>query len=205
MHNAIAGRSAIATSAASPVGDDNLDVLVPQELPDAHLLGGVVLDDQQAFASRCRVCLDLLNRRFQSLSCRGFGDERERAPRETVLSILVERHDLNWNVPCLGIVLQLTQHGPPEHVGQEHVERYGSWTELFGECDRLGATHCHECLQPLIARKVRENAGVVRIVFDNEQCRIARLHVVTIILHDFGGPLWEAHGRESANGNGCEL
>src|SRR5947209_8225704 len=76
------------------VGDDHLEVLMPEELAYAHLLGGIVLDDEQAFASRRRIRLDLLDRGIQSLRRRRFGDEGEGAPRQAVLSILVERHDL---------------------------------------------------------------------------------------------------------------
>ena len=40
------------------VGGDDVDVVVAEQLADAHLLGGVVLDDQQPLAARRRVRLD---------------------------------------------------------------------------------------------------------------------------------------------------
>ena len=67
----------------------------------------------------------------------GLADERERAARQAVLAVLVERHDLDRDVPRRGIALQLTQHGPSEHVGQEHVERYRGRPVLAHEIERV--------------------------------------------------------------------
>ena len=106
------------------VGDDDVEVVVGQQLLDAQLLGGVVLDDQQPLAARRRVGLDAGDRRLEPFGGRRLVDERERAARQPVLAILVERDDLHRDVPRLGILLQLAEHRPAEHVGQEHVERH---------------------------------------------------------------------------------
>ena len=53
------GCSLRAASAAAPVSAvDDVDIVVPEQLPDAQLLGRVVLDDEQALAARRRVRLD---------------------------------------------------------------------------------------------------------------------------------------------------
>ena len=150
---------------------------MPEQLLDAHLLGGVVLDDQEAFASRRGVRLDSFNGGLEAFGRRGLGNERERAAREPMLSIFVKRHNLHGNVSCLGVVLQLAEHRPSEHVRQEHIERYGGGTELLGQRQRFGAAHRHQGLEPFVAGEIGQNPSVVRIVFDNQQGRIARLHL----------------------------
>ena len=138
----------------------------------------------------------MLDRGFQPFCRRRFGDEREGAAREAVLSILVERHNLNRDVARLGIVLQLTEDGPSEHVRQEDIERHGGGPELLGQCQGLGAPHRHERFQSFVAGEVGQNPSIVRIVFDNQQCRIVWLDIVPIVRHDFGGPLRHAHRGE---------
>ena len=143
------GCSAIAASAASPgVGDHDVQIVVVQQLLDAQLLGGVVLDHQQPLAPRRRVVLDARDRLGQPFGGRRLVDERERAARQPVLAILVQRDDLDRDVPRVGVLLQLAQHRPAEHVGQEHVERHGHRLELPRQRQRLGAAHRHQHLEP---------------------------------------------------------
>ena len=49
---------------------------------------------------------------------------------QAVLALLVERDDLHRNVPRERIELELVEHRPAEHVGQEDVERDGGGPEL---------------------------------------------------------------------------
>ena len=141
------------------VGDDDVQVVVAEQLLDAHLLGGVVLDDQQPLAPRRGVRLDSLDGGLQAFGRRRLGDERERAARQSVLPILVERDDLHGNVARLGILLQLAEHRPSEHVGQEHVERHGGRTELPASASASAPRMATSTLSPLsCARSTRMRA-----------------------------------------------
>ena len=58
-HDAVDGCSRSTSSASPPVPTvDDLDVVVAEQLAMLELLGGVVLDDQQALAARLGVGLD---------------------------------------------------------------------------------------------------------------------------------------------------
>ena len=51
---------------------------------------------------------------------------KENAPRDKpVLPVFVERHDVDRDVTRQRILLELAEHGPAEHVGEEDVERNG--------------------------------------------------------------------------------
>ena len=47
--------------------------------------------------------------------------------------------------------------------------------ELLGQSKRVRSAHCHNRLEALVAREVDENAGIVRIVLDNQENGIAGL------------------------------
>ena len=121
-------------------GRDDLDVVVAQQLGDAHLLGRVVFDDQQPLrGARPGVILDPRQRGLQAFGRRRLGDEGERAARQAVLPVLVQRHDLHRNVPRQRILLELVEHRPAQHVRQEHVERDRRRLELARQRERFGA------------------------------------------------------------------
>ena len=103
------------------------------------------------------------------------GDEREGAARQRVLAVLVERDDLHRDVAGQRVLLELAQHRPAQHVGQEHVERDRGRLELLGELERVGAAHRDQHLEALVAREVHDDAGVVRIVLDDQQDGVAGL------------------------------
>src|SRR5437763_270446 len=89
-----------------------VDIVMPEQLGDAALLGGIVLDDQQALAARLHVILDPRQRRLEILSRARLVDEGEGAAGEPVLAVFVERYDLHRDMPGGGILLQLAQYGP---------------------------------------------------------------------------------------------
>ena len=47
--------------------------------------------------------------------------------------VLIEREHLNGDVPRCGILFEVIQNSPSQHVGQEHIERDGGWMELASE------------------------------------------------------------------------
>ena len=107
---------------AAGAGGHEIDVVMPEQLGDAALLGGIVFDDQQALAARLHVILDPRQRRLEILGRARLVDEGEGAAGKPVLAIFVERDDLHRDMPGGGVLLQLAQHGPAQHVGQEHIE-----------------------------------------------------------------------------------
>ena len=149
----------------------------PSSSRDAHLLGRIVLDDQQPLAARRGVFLDARERRVDAFGRGRLGDEREGAARQRVLAVLVERDDLHRDVPRQRVLLELAEHRPAQHVGQEHVERDRGRLELLGQVERIGAAHRDQHLEALVAREVHDDAGVVRIVLDDQQdaCRRAAM------------------------------
>ena len=94
-----------------------------QQLDDALALDVVVLDDQQPLLVRRDVGLDAIERLLEILGRARLDQIRERAVRQAVLPLLLDRQHLHRNVPRRRIELQVVEHRPAEHVGQEHVER----------------------------------------------------------------------------------
>ena len=94
-----------------------------------------------------------------------------------MLAILVQRDDLDRDVTRQRIVLQLAQHGPAEHVRQEHVERDRGRLELLGEIQRFCAACGDQHLEPLVAGEIDQNARVMRVVFDDQKNGIAGFQV----------------------------
>ena len=142
---------------------DDLDVVVAEQLDDAHLLGLVVLDDQQALAARLRVVLDPRQRASLEPSVVVGLVRKEKAPRarpcwRSSSSVTI------WTGMCAGgrVLLELAEHGPAQHVGQEDVERDRGRLVLAGQRERVGAAHGDEHLEALVAGQVDEDARVVR-------------------------------------------
>ena len=107
---------------------------------------------------------------------------KENAPRaKRVLAVLVERDDLHRDVPGQRVVLELAQHGPAQHVRQEHVERHGGRLELLGQIERLGAAVGNQDLETLVAGEIDQNPRVMRVVLDDQENRIARLEVEAVV------------------------
>ena len=83
------------------------------------------------------------------------------------------------------IELQLIEHRPAEHVRQENIERDGRGVILPGEGNASSAFGGDDALEPLVARQAQGDAGVVRVVLDDEQHGVARLDVVAVVLDVF--------------------
>src|SRR6185437_9745828 len=91
------------------------------------------------------------------------------AARQRMLAVLVQRDDLNRDMTRQWIVLELTQDRPTQHVRQEDVERNRCRRVLLGQFQRLRATRGDQHLEAFVARKVNQNARVVRVVLDDQE------------------------------------
>ena len=69
------------------------------------------------------VRLDAVERVLEVLGRRRLDQVGERAVRQPVLPLLLDRQHLHRDVPRRRIELQVVQHRPAQHVGQEHVQR----------------------------------------------------------------------------------
>ncbi len=105
---------------------------------------------------------------FEAIGGGGLADVRERAAREAVLPVLVERHDLDRDVPRRGIALQVTEHRPPQHIRQEYIERNRGRPVFANEIERVGARGGVEHLEAVRAGKVDDHPRVARIVFHDQ-------------------------------------
>ena len=98
-----------------------------------------------------------------------------------MLAVFVERDDLDRNVPRQRIVLELAQHGPAQHVRQEHVERNRRRLELLCQFQRFRAACCDQHLEALVAGEVDQHARIMRIVFDDQKNGVARLEIEPVV------------------------
>lgn len=153
---------------------------------DAQTLGLVVLHEQQMLAAR--LCIGLQSRQCLAEAFRGrrLAHEGEGAAGQPMLTILVEADDLDRNMPRLRILLELAQHRPAEHVGQEDVERDRRRPVVLRECERIAAAHRHQNLESIVAGEIHQDAGVMRIVLDDEQHRVAGRYLMAIVFDMFG-------------------
>ena len=116
-----------------------------------------------------------------------------------MLPVLVQSDDLHGNVAGLRVLFQLIEYRPPQHIWQEYVERHGSRMELTRERERVGAAHRDDHLESLIVGKVDEDAGVMRVVLDNQEYRVLGLQIIAIVRYDFHrlhGPFRRPGGRK---------
>jgi len=130
-------RSAASASAPLPIGavadGRDLDVVRRQQLDDARAFEIVVLDDQQPLGVRHEVGLQLVERDLELAGGCRLDEVRERAVRQPVLALLLDRQHLHRDVAGLRVQLEVVEHRPTEHVGQKHVERDRGRREFAGE------------------------------------------------------------------------
>ena len=98
-----------------------------------------------------------------------------------MVAVFIERQHLNRNVPRGRILLQMVEHRPAQHVGQKNIQRHGGRMELAGQGKRLASTPGHQDLESVIVRQIAQDAGIVRIVFDNQQDGVIRLQIFAIV------------------------
>ena len=75
----------------------------------------------------------------------------------------------------------MVEHGPAQHVGQEDIQRDSRGMELASQSKGFRTAQGDENLESLIARQIAKHAGIVRIVFDDQQDRIVGLQIVAIV------------------------
>ena len=90
----------------------------------------IVLDDQQPLDVRGGEVLDAVEGGLEPLGGRRLDQVGERTVREAVLALLVDGDDLHRDMTRGRVELEIVQHRPAEHVGQEDIERDGRGRSL---------------------------------------------------------------------------
>ena len=101
------------------------------------------------------------------------------------MAVFVEREHLHRDVARLGILFEMIQDRPAQHVRQEDIERDGGGAVLLGQRQRFGAGHGAENLEPLVSRQIAKHMRVVQIVFNDEQYGVT-FHQVVAVVFDAG-------------------
>ena len=104
-----------------------------------------------------------------------------------MLPFLFDGQHLHGNVSGRGVELEIVEHRPTQHVRKEHVEGDGRRTELARQGERRLAAARDNRLEPLVTRESHQDPGIVRVVFDDQQCRVALAHVRAVVDDGFFG------------------
>ena len=83
---------------------------------------------------------------------------------------------------CGGIQLQVVQDRPPQHVRQENVKGDCGRQILARERQCRLAAIGHDALEPLVARKTEEHAGVMRVIVHDEQHVVIVSNLLAVVL-----------------------
>ena len=100
-----------------------------------------------------------------------------------MLAVFIQGQDLDRNVAHGGVLLQMIEHGPTQHVWQEDIQGNGHGMELTRQCERFSTPSSNQHLESLVSRQIAEQAGVVRIILDNQQNGVGLLKACTIIFN----------------------
>ena len=98
-----------------------------------------------------------------------------------MVPVFIQGQHLHRDVPRGRVLLQMVEHGPAQHVGQEYVERHGRRVVLAGQSERFRSAHGHEHLESLVAGQITQDARIVRVIFNDQQDGVVGLQVVAVV------------------------
>src|ERR1700747_3020249 len=75
-------------------------------------------------------------------------------------------------MPRRGILLQMTQHGPSQHVGKKDVQGDGGGMVLTRQGKSIHAVAGYEDLEPAVASQIAQQPRIVWVILHNQQNRI---------------------------------
>ena len=145
---------------ASASDRHQFDIVVVQQFHDRTALDVVVLHDQQSLRARRGELLEPVECGLQAVGGRLLDEIGERTVRQAVLPLLFQSDDLDRDVARHGIELELIEHRPAEHIGQEDIERDGGRLVLTGKRKRRCSAGTDDALEALVPRQIR--AGCAR-------------------------------------------
>src|ERR1700739_2020253 len=103
-------------------GHGNVDVVMAKQRLDRRLFGVVIFHHEQPFTTRTRVGLDFVQGVSQAIGGGGLGYKREGSTGQALLTVFIEREHLYRNVASSGILLEMVQYRPAQHIWQEYIE-----------------------------------------------------------------------------------
>ena len=115
---------------------------------------------------------------------------------QAVLALFFHGHDLHRDVPRGGVQLELVEHRPAQHVGQEDIQRDGRRVILPRQRQRRRALGGDDALEADVARQPQQDAREVRVVFDDQQRQVAREDGFAVV----GNVLFAHHRQDRALG-----
>ena len=68
------------------------------------------------------------------------------------MAVFIQSQHLHRDVARCRVLLKMIEHGPAQHVGQEHIERDRSRMEFARQCKGFRAAQCDQNLESLVAR-----------------------------------------------------
>ena len=98
-----------------------------------------------------------------------------------MLAVLFQSNDLHRNVAGCRILLELTEDGPAQHIGQKHVEGHGGGVIVIGQHQGIRTRCSGQNLEAVVVCEIDEDTGIVGIVLDDKQDHVARLQILTVI------------------------
>ena len=99
-----------------------------------------------------------------------------------MLTILVQSHDLNGNVPRQWILLKMAQDRPAQHVGQEDIQRDRGGIVFARQFQRFGAACRNQYFEAVIVGQIHHRPQVIGIIFHDQQDRIFGFQIIAIVL-----------------------
>ena len=100
-----------------------------------------------------------------------------------MLPIFIERQHLNRDMPRPRILFQVVKHRPPQHVRQKDIKGNGRGMKFLGESQRLRTSCGHQDFKSFFASQVTQHGRKIGVIFDDQESRIVRLQIFTIIFH----------------------
>ena len=91
-----------------------------------------------------------------------------------MVTIFVQREHLDGNVARGGILLQMAQYRPAKHIWQKNIEHDGAGSEFTRQRSSEGALHRYHPFETALPHQLQQQTGKMRIVFNDEDDRIAR-------------------------------
>src|SRR5690242_267036 len=161
----------------------NINVVMPQKSADTDLLGWIVFHDEQLFPARCGELLEAINRPAQfRRSCR-FNHISKGSARQAMMPAVIHREHLHRDVASRRILLEMIQDGPPQHVRQEDIQRYGGRAKFASESKRLRSPHRDQYLEALLPGHISQQTSKKGIVFYDKQSVVTGLNTLAVIVY----------------------
>src|SRR5262245_49126688 len=108
---------------------------------------------------------------------------KECSERARLPLLLISGNDMHRNVACFGVVLQAIEHRPTLLVRQLDVQGYRVRLMFARQRKSDIPTRSNQSLEALLVRKIQNDLGKERVVFDYQHYPLAWLYLAAIVLN----------------------